>query len=291
MTLPPQIDSDTPCRKCGYNLRGLNPAGQCPECGAAISISTGGDLLRYCDPDWLAKLARGAKLIVVGSIVVFLLSIAFGIVGAVIRTPPVIAVGTLIGFAAGLLAVAGIWLVTEPDPSGIGEDRYGTSRQIIRITLIIGLAGSVLQMATRLSTLHPRASLILGSVQTVAGIANVIGFLAQLQYFSKLTQRIPDASLTARANFLKTALPVSYGALTILGILAVVTAAIVRRAPAAGPSSTFLLFGCGTGMVAIAVAVFLIMYLLLVARLARSFNEQAHAARQMWHLANPNPSV
>jgi hypothetical protein len=30
------FDQDLPCLRCGYNLRGLKPTGQCPECGANI---------------------------------------------------------------------------------------------------------------------------------------------------------------------------------------------------------------------------------------------------------------
>ena len=30
------IEADMPCLRCGYNLRGLKPVGQCPECGARI---------------------------------------------------------------------------------------------------------------------------------------------------------------------------------------------------------------------------------------------------------------
>jgi hypothetical protein len=30
------IDADMPCLRCGYNLRGLKPVGQCPECGSRI---------------------------------------------------------------------------------------------------------------------------------------------------------------------------------------------------------------------------------------------------------------
>jgi hypothetical protein len=33
----PLIDEDMPCIKCGYNLRGLQDQGQCPECGTKIA--------------------------------------------------------------------------------------------------------------------------------------------------------------------------------------------------------------------------------------------------------------
>ena len=45
-----RLDEDIACRKCGYNLRGLNKDGACPECGTAVGRSTQGDLLRFCDP-------------------------------------------------------------------------------------------------------------------------------------------------------------------------------------------------------------------------------------------------
>ncbi|MBN2563280.1 MAG: hypothetical protein JXQ75_20360, partial [Phycisphaerae bacterium] len=33
------IDRDVPCKGCGYNLRGLSPAGNCPECNEPIDAS------------------------------------------------------------------------------------------------------------------------------------------------------------------------------------------------------------------------------------------------------------
>jgi hypothetical protein len=33
------IGADRACMKCGYNLRGLDPAGRCPECGVAVAES------------------------------------------------------------------------------------------------------------------------------------------------------------------------------------------------------------------------------------------------------------
>ena len=193
----------------------------------------------------------------------------------------VYAVGTLILFAVGLLSiVAGVWLVTQRELSGLLVNNYGPSRQIIRVTLIIALASSVPGLFKQFFTLNPGGSLILHSMEVAAAVAIVIGLPAQLDYFSKLARRIPDASLTARANFLKIALPVTCGLL----FAPVILAAYIQPA---GPMP-----GAGLSLVAaIAIFVFLIMYLFLVARLAISFKEQSHAARQMWDRANPNPSV
>ena len=32
----PRLESDWPCRICGYNLRGLHRGGRCPECGTGL---------------------------------------------------------------------------------------------------------------------------------------------------------------------------------------------------------------------------------------------------------------
>src|SRR5262245_50051536 len=62
----PQVAADTPCRKCNYNLRGLDPDSRCPECGTPVGLSLKGDLLRYSHPQWLGTIRRGATFIIIG---------------------------------------------------------------------------------------------------------------------------------------------------------------------------------------------------------------------------------
>lgn len=34
-----EVDNDWPCQECGYNLRGANSIGLCPECGHSVAKS------------------------------------------------------------------------------------------------------------------------------------------------------------------------------------------------------------------------------------------------------------
>ena len=54
---------DVPCLNCGYNLRGLEEDGQCPECGVPIERSLHGNLLIYSSPEYVSSLHRGLTTI------------------------------------------------------------------------------------------------------------------------------------------------------------------------------------------------------------------------------------
>src|SRR5438309_891509 len=62
------IEADLPCAVCGYNLRTLDPAGRCPECGHAVFSSIAKERFRQSrlgrpinqsDPGWLKSLIEG----------------------------------------------------------------------------------------------------------------------------------------------------------------------------------------------------------------------------------------
>jgi|GEM_PF-2655449 len=60
LIIPPRIiPQGRPCIGCGYNLFGLNPDGNCPECGTLVANSLRGDLLEHCGPEYLAALHAG----------------------------------------------------------------------------------------------------------------------------------------------------------------------------------------------------------------------------------------
>jgi uncharacterized membrane protein len=49
------MESIVTCLKCGYDLRGNDPMGKCPECGLAIAVS------RSATPEW-RSLEHGRKI-------------------------------------------------------------------------------------------------------------------------------------------------------------------------------------------------------------------------------------
>lgn len=60
------LTADITCRQCGYNLRGLQETGDCPECGLRIALSLSKSVLRFSNPKWVKRLRHGALLTGVG---------------------------------------------------------------------------------------------------------------------------------------------------------------------------------------------------------------------------------
>jgi hypothetical protein len=193
------IEQDTPCRKCGYNLRGLSVEGRCPECGTSVGFSLQGDLLRYCDPNWMDALRRGVKCIIA--------AVVLGIFGVVAGIALGVGAGNAgIGFAveggavvvAMIVAAVGWWMLTQPDPRGLGEDQYGTPRKIIRVAQVVGLAHVALVGLTATITVDDATLLALQAVSVVAIVVSVVGIFAECSYLERIARRIPDEKLSSR---------------------------------------------------------------------------------------------
>ena len=278
------IVTDLSCHRCGYNLRGLNQAGRCPECGVPIGLSCHGDLLRYCEPTWLDTLARGASLILWGILAV-VIAVALGtVLAAVMGAQSEVIVGVLT-LGGSLVGLYGAWLITEPDPSGYGEDKYVTDRKLVRIALLIGIAGSLLGLMQHLATTLPALTLVLGIASGLASLVSIVGEFAKLTYFAKLARRIPDANLAKRAHSLRWVLAISLGIMVIGGIGAALMMAGGGAAPGAGPvggaQAGLVGFGCVAGLAGLVYFVVAIFILILIYRLGKAFRLQAQLARQL----------
>ena len=311
-----EIISDVICRRCGYNLRGLREAGRCPECGTPIGLSTHGDLLRFADPAWVEKLALGIKYMLWGILVAVVVGILASCLASWLR-PGGGAFQQAIGGIAGLLGLYGAWLLTAPDPSRIGEDRYVTARKVVRFGLIIGLANHAIMAGIQASPALSKQVVIFLVIPAVAcGLVGVGAEFAKFMYIEKLAGRIPDRKLASLARFLRWAYSIGlaamvvYGGLmlvglvtttggTMAGLMTAATASAPASSPATGPGMTGMTVavpvGPAGGLVALliggaclfglATLVFMIMVLVLYVRLGRRFREQADIARTTWATA------
>ena len=277
------VTADLPCRRCGYNLRGLNQAGRCPECGAPIGLSCHGDLLRYHEPKWLTTLACGTTFILSGAVV-----LVIGLVGGVTLqatlggSPVTLA---LVKALAGLVTFYGAWLITQPDPSGIGEDKYITERRVIRATLLVALIGYVLEIFWEGGFKTGAWVLPLGIAKTICHAVAIVSDVVRLTYYAKLAERIPAPSLARRARVLRWPVGLSWG-LVIAGSMAIMimsrTGVWIDRTSATGASA-----GAGIAL-AIALSVALLVYLIVavlilqvVYRLGYGLREQAERAHEI----------
>jgi hypothetical protein len=265
------LERDVPCRKCGYNLRGLLPEGRCPECGTAVGYSLQGDLLRFMSPDWVGTLRSGARTIILGVAVIIL-----GIVGLLLLTvtrlgfAPLAVLAVGVGVIGQMLMLLGWWWLTQPDPSGLGEDNYGTVRQLIRLTVGLGLAQQALRLVSQAISLPPTAHLLANILLILFNLAAALGLFAQLYYVQKLALRIPDSALSARAAFLLRTFAPGYCLVVLLQMIATLT----------GTRASALV--CFVALLMLAVLILGIVYLRMLEKLSRRLGEQAALARATW---------
>ncbi|MFO0840120.1 MAG: hypothetical protein U1D55_16555 [Phycisphaerae bacterium] len=287
------IDSDIACRKCGYNLRGLNALTRCPECGVAVGLSLRGDLLRFANPAWVELLGRGISLILWGIVV----SAIAGLVSAMLSRLVGGAIPALLATASSLVGLWGAWLVTTPDPSRVGEDVYGGYRRTVRVCLALGLVGSTFALFEHISLPPPLGALCFVAA-FVAGLATVPGEFAKYSYFAKLAERIPDPALVKRARLLRWALSSTLGGTMVFGALAALAAILTMVAitptgpspaakgaafstPAAGMGSVAAL-ACIVPLLMLMMLVFWAMAILFQRRLGKALREQAEFAHDTW---------
>jgi len=283
------VARDAPCRGCGYNLRGLSLDGRCPECGAMVGVSVQGDWLRFSDPQFIQMLRKGISFILWS----ILISIIMVVVGAVLQLVMRMKGGPVVqlaGLAAYIPAIIGGWLLTSPDPSGVGEDHYGTARKFIRITLAIGVIEHVINFGiTASGPDSPTVRLGLQTIVFLAAIVGLAGQFAQLYYLSRLAMRIPDPGLSNSAIQIMWGFGISYGIILVLGFIAVLLTVHPTRATTAG--GAMIGIGCIMGIVGLIVLIYAIMYISMLFKFGKSLEEEAALARQIWSQHQPPPAL
>ncbi len=190
----------------------------------------------------------------------------------------------LIMVAAYALSLAGSWMLTESDPSGVGEDQYGRSRKLIRYSLIVGVISTVLQLGERAMAMPPPVHQGLAVAHALAALIGAIGWIVLIGYLGKLAERVPDKHLAKRAGFLQLTLGGSYVLFLLIGFAGRMLAASMGRPSPVLP--------CFIGILGLGMLVLLFLYLRMLEQLGKRLKEQAAIAQASWNaVATPQASV
>lgn len=288
------ILTDAPCRRCSYNLRGLQKSGRCPECGTPAGLSVFGDLLRYSHPRWLYRVAEGLEMVLWGIVVTVIANLA---AATLFRSAP--AVGQFVTMMGLLIGAWGTWQMSSPDPSGVGESGGVNARQLVRAAVIASLAASVVRLMVTLTGASLGGAIAIVLFQIVCGVIGIIGEFAKLQYIERLAGRIPDEALSSRANSLKWGLAVCYALMVICGAIAAVAMAAAlagsgRGMPGGAGVGLLMTAGCLLLPVVIALLIVSVMTIILIYRMRVAVRQQASLSAQIWSRGGkpaPTPSA
>jgi hypothetical protein len=281
------------CRRCGYDLRGLDPDGRCPECRTAVARSIRGDLLRFSDPEWTSRLAAGMFLLILGIIA----QIGWGLVSVSISVPS----GAWVGPPAGsighgliaMLQILGVWLLTSPDPGAVETTRPMSARVIARYCFIAQVFAAPLMrdwttggaLAITGGTLpgwfrFGPGFIVLGCALALIAPA---GYAAGFVYLQQLARRIPRPSLARQTRIVMWGFISAEVAGRLVGLISFAFLPAVQAAGGAPEGGLlFALYvvasgGCFAGLASIVFGVWALVLLFLYRGALREAAEQARA--------------
>jgi hypothetical protein len=188
----PAIDHDLPCAVCNYNLKGLSPDANCPECGQAVARTFAPELTRS-SPAWLRRQAGTMFLLAPLALVTFtpqMFGMSWQLAQGLRLATMVVTV-----YAAARLSAA--------EPPGPVVNRSDPWRRSLLVATAF-CAGTIAYMTFSSNDLDYR-------VHTLLGLAFIIALAAAHWlvgvYLHRLADRAGDGSLAAHARLVRWAAP------------------------------------------------------------------------------------
>lgn len=200
------IDTDCPCRVCGYNLRGLWDDSVCPECGDSIFHSIHAYLLSGADPQWVKRLHRGTDLSIWAAVLFVATPFCGCFMGALVgpvEWGQIFAAGFFMLWFLGLwyLALGGAWKISSRErnapPAGrnvllkpVARWGIGLGPWIVVVAMVVETNGRVFIAGYDVLPLIVLAGLIIFSA----------GLIGQTLIYRRLAQRMGDRTLAGYAK-------------------------------------------------------------------------------------------
>lgn len=259
-----RLSDDILCRQCGYNLRMQPLEGRCPECGAPVRLSASGFYLRFAEPNWVKRLARGALLIIIAMVGGFVgyiavVGVAMTVAFAGVNSPgppmPVVVMMVLqavVGLGIAALVLAGVYQLTTPDPARSATPEGLSARRLARwclwplpLVFVGGFAASAIN-STRLG--FGPAGVLMAVIVGITAIASLVGGVvmpaALLRHFMNLMRRVPRPGLVTFAKIefwgyiVCSVLGVASYVVLIFALIIPSAAAAAVAAPTTAPAGT-----------------------------------------------------
>ena len=230
-----RLAEDVACRHCGYNLRGLELAGRCPECEMAIEKTLHAFLLRFCDPVWLGRLRSGLTLLIVTIFARLAVGLILGLsimllIGSTGETSLLLESAFLLLFAGiGAMQLIAYWRITSPEPSPLHEEDPLSARRIARVGLILSAASGLLAFAFDPDT-YSMGTMEMADAPVQAGFAwtldlvatgsGLIGLFALFVYARSIALRFPADKLAKSTRLVMWGYTIPAAAATIVQLVA-----------------------------------------------------------------------
>ncbi len=232
-------------------------------------------MIRYSDPDWIGQLHRGAQWILWSIFILIICSICTYAHNSRHLFDPIVA--PLVLLSSDFCAAIGYWLLTIPDPSGLGEDLYGTSRRLTRMCIFVNAFQQFWSVANLFVHIPAEFLTTIAVIFSACSLVGCVGFISLLNYLSKFCRRLPDLQLEKRSRWLRLAI-----ALPFVMVVSVQGIDYFQRVRV-GRKATIPDMGIITGLSVLFMIIFGVYYLELMRRLGRSLVEQKNLASESWN--------
>jgi hypothetical protein len=205
-----RISEDKICIDCGYNLRGLNTDGRCPECGGEVAASLRGHELHYASLPWLHSVRRGfhsMKIAILLSLLVIIgitmIQIAWQATKSS-RGLPATALFLMTSVSMTLTSLLGLYgmvLATRAEPRVAHQGEGWSFRRWARLLTVAALAlWGGLELLSRLGPKTGWVDQVMVYAPLVLAVLVPLVVAAFVQHVIALLERTADAKTLKQAK-------------------------------------------------------------------------------------------
>ncbi|MEM1165261.1 MAG: hypothetical protein AAGI30_03125 [Planctomycetota bacterium] len=279
-----RAEAPIPCLRCGYDLRGLDVRGRCPECGAGVEGSLTGDALAATDTEWLKTLYGAARWSVIGArvavwsigtmfvgLMVWVITelvidsffganapSAHGWVGAVIG---VVTMLCMAGAVAGALGpIAGAWFAASPEPNE-PRDAGSLVRCAVRPLVVIGMMLMALMLVLWFFGVFQTAHRTAQTLGVGAALCVMLALSLGMRRLGRVCERSPSGLNRLEPSTWAKRTLVAALALSVVSGAHLVISLIMPQATGSGLAANHplpVILNCGTMVLAIALVLGLV---------------------------------